>query len=81
MKKSIHGYHAHIYFDDKTMAVAAALRQGLLDEHGHLIRVHGLISEPIGPHPLPMFEADIRPGELEKVLNWLLLNHGVADCS
>jgi aromatic ring-cleaving dioxygenase len=72
----IHGYHAHVYFDAATRPVASDLRDNLMAAVSRSVRVHGLIDEPIGPHPLPMFEIDIPQGALEPVLNFLQLNHG-----
>jgi aromatic ring-cleaving dioxygenase len=73
---SIAGYHAHVYFDESTAASAQGLRQRIADELRGQVRVHGLIGEPIGPHPLPMFEIDVPAGRLEALMAWLMLNHG-----
>jgi len=72
----IHGYHAHIYFDSNSRESAAQLHSNAFHELAGRARVHGLIDEPIGPHPLPMFEVDITVGHFEAVKSWLARNHG-----
>jgi DOPA 4,5-dioxygenase len=48
-------YHAHIYWkNDKEKEIALPLRQWLQDLGCGLGRVHDM---PIGPHPLPMYQA------------------------
>ncbi len=74
--KTIHGFHAHVYFEEKSMAQAADLRMKLIDEFGATIRVSRLVGEPIGPHPLPMFEIDFSLEQFSSVVPWLMLNHG-----
>jgi aromatic ring-cleaving dioxygenase len=76
MDKTIHGYHVHVYYEVDSRASAADLRRKLIENFGGRIRIHGLIDEPIGPHPLPMFESDLRPEDFSIVVPWLMLNHG-----
>jgi len=73
---TIHGYHAHVYFDDASQDSAAALRRRVQEALKGRVIVHGLVSRPIGPHPLPMFEIDVPRGNLEELVSWMMLNHG-----
>lgn len=73
---NVNFYHAHIYFDTALRASAESLRSELLRAFSGRVRVHGLIDEPIGPHPLPMFEVDIPAPELETVKSWMSEHHG-----
>ena len=73
----ISGYHAHIYFDQESRASAAALREKILRELSGQVRIHGLIDEPIGPHPLPMFEVDIAREKIHDIQTWLTHHHGI----
>ncbi|MGQ0645422.1 MAG: DOPA 4,5-dioxygenase family protein [Elusimicrobiota bacterium] len=72
----IRGYHAHVYFDPDTAASAEILRAGVARALAGRVVVHPPVPRPIGPHPLPMFEIDVPPGELEGLLAWLMLHHG-----
>ena len=69
-------YHAHVYFDASTRASAVSLREELLRAFAGRVRVHGLIDQAIGPHPLPMFEADVRAEDIDTVQAWLAARHG-----
>ncbi len=69
-------YHAHVYFDGKSRQSAEIFRQGLIDTFPGRVRIHDLIDEPIGPHPLPMFEADVPASEIEAVKTWMSAHHG-----
>src|ERR1044071_7824136 len=76
MEKQIHGYHAHVYFDKTSRSSAAEFRKKLIENFGAQIRIHGLIDEPIGPHPLPMFEVPLRSEDFATVVPWTMLTHG-----
>lgn len=71
----IYGYHAHVYFDEASRASAAALRERIVNDLAGRVRVHGLIDQPIGPHPLPMFEVDVPAEQYQPVVSWLEKNH------
>lgn len=76
MNSEVSFYHAHIYFDETTRASAAALREEIWKNFTGRVRVHDLIDEPIGPHPLPMFEVDIPAREHADIKTWLIKHHG-----
>lgn len=76
MEKPIYGYHAHVYYQIDDRDSAAEFRRKLIENFGSRIRIHELIDTPIGPHPLPMFEADLRPDDFGTVVPWMMLRHG-----
>lgn len=69
-------YHAHVYYEAPTRAVAAALRDHLLAWSGAPLKVYTLSDGPRGPHVRPMFGVDVPRAEFAEVLAFLLLNHG-----
>jgi DOPA 4,5-dioxygenase len=56
---SVTYFHAHVYFDGSTANAAQQFQQRMKQEwsSSKQVRVHELHHQPIGPHPLPMFEA------------------------
>ena len=70
---TIHGYHAHIYFrDDGERAKAAALREFLSANPD--IRIGRWRDEPVGPHPIPMYQAAFPAEQFPTIVPWLMLN-------
>ena len=65
-------YHSHIYFRPEQSSQAADMHARMTHEYGQLFRVHRLWDRPIGPHPLPMFEADFAGANLEEALRVLM---------
>lgn len=69
---SIHGYHAHIYFDADTLERARALAEAAGERFPlRLGRVH---QRPIGPHPTWSCQLAFRPQIAGEVIGWLALN-------
>lgn len=68
-------YHAHVYFDAASRESARALREAAVRELAGKARVHDLIDQPIGPHPLPMFEIDIPAPSYAAIWAWLEAHH------
>jgi aromatic ring-cleaving dioxygenase len=69
----ISGYHAHVYFEAATKAVAEVLREAISSRFTvEMGRVH---DKPIGPHTLPMYQVAFGPDEFAKIVPWLMLNH------
>lgn len=68
----ITGYHAHIYFDapcvEQARALVRAASAQLPVEPG---RVH---EKCVGPHPMWSCQLAFAPGDLQQVLEWLMLN-------
>lgn len=70
---AIHGWHAHVYYDDATRPQAEAVRDGLGREFpaARLGRWH---DRPIGPHTRAMYQVAFEPGLMPALLPWLMLN-------
>ncbi len=60
----IQTYHAHIYFTSDEMALAAQVRENIINQLPQLTYTGQLIPIAIGPHPLPMFEIHIPVGNI-----------------
>lgn len=69
-------FHAHVYFESTTRALAAALREKAARELDLSLGVSRLIDRAIGPHPVPMFEIDFEESHLEEMIQWLNQNRG-----
>lgn len=68
----ITGYHAHIYYDDATRAAAAWLREQI--ERNFTVRMGRWREEPVGPHPLSMYQVAFETAEFARVVPWLMIN-------
>lgn len=83
--ESSRDYDAHIYFeaDSPTSTESArklnrkAWEELSFESPGNQIIIRELRYQPIGPHPLPMFEINFGRSNLEKVLSWLIQNRGM----
>jgi DOPA 4,5-dioxygenase len=70
----IDGYHAHIYYDQASRPTAESLRQALGERFAvYLGRWH---DEPVGPHPIPMFEVAFSNADFPRIVPFLMLNRG-----
>ena len=69
---AIAGYHAHIYYEPATRPTAAAVRIGLIAHF--VLRLGRWRDRPVGPHPLPMFQAAFAPERFAEIVPWLMLN-------
>ena len=70
----IKGYHAHIYYDDSTRAIAAGIREEL-DAHFDVV-LGRWRDEPVGPHPEPMYQVAFAADVFDAIIPWLMLNRG-----
>lgn len=70
---SVHGWHAHVYYDAASRAEAAAVRDGLA-AHFPAARLGRWHDAPIGPHTRAMFQVAFAPDLLPTLLPWLMLN-------
>lgn len=61
-------FHLHVYFSANQQAQAAVVRQNMIRALPGLTYKGDLIGQPIGPHPLPMFELHIPAEDLEAAL-------------
>lgn len=71
---AIRSWHAHVYYDAETRAAAERLRQAIGDRFDvQLGRWH---DEPVGPHPISMYQVAFAVGEFPRLVPWLMLNRG-----
>ena len=69
---TINGYHAHVYYDQRTRPVAAQLRDALAGRFTvSLGRWH---DQPIGPHPSGSYQIAFGPELFAELVPWLALN-------
>lgn len=69
----VKGYHAHVYFDANTRAVAERLRNALI---GNFTVEPGAFADaPRGPHPVPQFNVIFELSQFQNIVPWLMLNH------
>ena len=68
----IEGYHAHIYYDPESRAVAERLREAIGGAFEvQLGRWH---DRPVGPHPQAMYQVAFPVAEFARLVPWLMLN-------
>jgi DOPA 4,5-dioxygenase len=65
-------YHAHIYYAPETRPIAARLRAEL-GEQFHA-RIGSWHDEPVGPHPVSMYQVAFAGEEFAGLVPWLMLN-------
>ncbi len=68
----IHGYHAHVYYDQGSRDSAARLREAI--ERSFEVVMGRWREEPVGPHPQAMYQVKFEPGEFARIVPWLMLN-------
>lgn len=68
----ITGYHAHIYFDSRSLHRARALCEAAHDRFG--VSMGRLHEKPVGPHPCGSCQLSATPEEFAELLPWLALN-------
>jgi DOPA 4,5-dioxygenase len=68
----VRGYHAHVYYARETRATAERLRAGLGDRFQ--ARLGSWHDEPVGPHPVAMYQVAFAAEEFPVLVPWLMLN-------
>ena len=72
---AVFGYHAHIYYrNPQEREIAAQIRSqidSLFD-----VQLGRWQDEPVGPHPLPMYQVSFTPEELVTFMPWLMSVRG-----
>jgi len=70
----IRSYHAHFYYDSQTRPIAERLRQAIGNRFA--VELGRWRDEPVGPHPVPMYQAAFPAAEFPRIVPWLMLNRG-----
>jgi aromatic ring-cleaving dioxygenase len=68
----IEGYHAHVYYDPATRAVAERLRERI--GAGFEVKLGRWHDRLVGPHPAPMYQVAFAVAEFPRLVPWLMLN-------
>jgi aromatic ring-cleaving dioxygenase len=69
----ITGYHAHLYYAPETRPVAERLRAALAARFPEA-RIGNWHDEPIGPHPVAMYQVAFAVEDFPQLVPWLMLN-------
>ena len=68
----IKGYHAHVYYHPETRSLAERLRSAIGERFG--AQLGGWHDEPVGPHPVAMYQVAFAREEYSSLVPWLMLN-------
>lgn len=68
----IRGYHAHVYYDPETRPIAERLREAIGNRFN--VELGRWRDEPVGPHPVSMYQAAFPAAEFPRLVPWLMLN-------
>jgi len=68
----IEGYHAHLYYDPETRPTAARLRTAIGGRFQG--RIGSWHDEPVGPHPVAMYQVAFAVEEFPAFVPWLMFN-------
>ncbi len=68
----IEGYHAHVYYDPETRAVAERVRAGIGSHFS--VRLGRWHDKPVGPHPVSMYQVAFSVEDFPRLVPWLMLN-------
>ncbi len=69
-------YHAHVYYgdDDYTREKSARLREKAWHNWKHKLRMGRFRDQPVGPHPLAMYQIEFAPQIFSEFIPWLMHN-------
>jgi aromatic ring-cleaving dioxygenase len=73
----VRGYHAHIYYNPATRTQAERLRIGIAERF--TARLGSWHDEPVGPHPISMYQVAFAIEEFPRLVPWLMLNRDGLD--
>ena len=73
----IRSYHAHIYYTPETKPVAERLREAI--GGGFTVELGRWHDEPVGPHPISMYQVAFPIAEFPRLVPWLMLNRSGLD--
>lgn len=75
MSQNFEYYHVHIYCKNEQIPLCQQIREKmLLDLEKNIEGAGPVRNRPVGPHPLPMFEAWFLADQLANVMEWVLKN-------
>lgn len=75
---AIGGYHAHLYYAPPTRPLAERLRAAI-GERFPGVRIGSWHDEPVGPHPVAMYQVAFAVEEFPLIVPWLMLNRQELD--
>jgi aromatic ring-cleaving dioxygenase len=70
---TVEGYHAHLYYAPGTRSIAERLRTAI-SERFPRARVGNWHDEPVGPHPVAMYQVAFAVEDFPTLVPWLMLN-------
>jgi L-amino acid N-acyltransferase YncA/aromatic ring-cleaving dioxygenase len=70
---AISGYHAHLYYDAATKPIAERLRRAIAERFSSA-RIGNWHDEPVGPHPVSMYQVAFAVEQFTRIVPWLMLN-------
>lgn len=65
-------YHAHVYYDADTKKAAARLRRRINARFDTVLG--SWHDEPVGPHPIGMYQVAFETGLFAELIPWMALN-------
>ena len=68
------GYHIHVYCEPAQAKLCEEIREKMVLELPEIDGAGPVRTRPVGPHPLPMFEAWFKSEFLDRVVRWAMLN-------
>jgi aromatic ring-cleaving dioxygenase len=69
----VEGYHAHLYYAPQTRSIAERLRTAI-SERFPRARIGSWHDEPVGPHPVAMYQVAFAVEDFPAFVAWLMLN-------
>ena len=71
---AIRSWHAHVYYDAGSRSEAERLREAI--GAGFEVQLGRWHDEPVGPHPVSMYQVAFAVAEFPLLVPWLALNRG-----
>jgi DOPA 4,5-dioxygenase len=68
----IKGYHAHVYYSPQTRPIAERVRAAIGERFQ--ARLGSWHDEPVGPHPVAMYQVAFAVEDFPILVPWLMLN-------